>query len=154
MAGFGRPPKPDAQRRNRHPVLAQQGNTRLPAAGRVGKLPKWPLSAAWKDDSDALKRERIIWARLWKTPQAVAWETLGWLDVVARYARLLVVAEAPNAPVALYGEVRQLEDRLGLTPMAMLRLRWIVTDDAAGQDEALEADNVLDVRRRLKAVDE
>ncbi|MBA3654252.1 MAG: hypothetical protein H0W70_08665 [Actinobacteria bacterium] len=45
---------------------------------------------------------------------------------MARYVRLLVKAEKPNAPAAICGEVRQMEDRLGLTPMAMLRLRWTV----------------------------
>jgi hypothetical protein len=30
----------------------------------------------------------------------------------------------PRATAALLGEVRQLEDRLGLSPLAMLRLRW------------------------------
>lgn len=31
--------------------------------------------------------------------------------------------------LSLMAEARQLEDRLGLTPMAMLRLRWEISDD-------------------------
>jgi len=148
MAGMGRPPKADGQRRNRSALLAQQGTVRLPAAGRQGEPPAWPLGAAWKDDSDAPKREADIWRRLWATPQAVVWEPHGWYDVVARYARLLVVVENPSAPAALFAEVRQLEDRLGLSPMALLRLRWIVVSDEADEQggELVE----IDIRERLR----
>jgi hypothetical protein len=39
---------------------------------------------------------------------------------------LLVASEKPSARPSLLNETRQMEDRLGLTPMAMLRLRWEV----------------------------
>ena len=52
------------------------------------------------------------------------WERLSYLRGVARYTRLLAVAESGDASAAILGEVRQLEDRLGLTPMAMRRLQW------------------------------
>lgn len=40
MAGMGPPPKPDSQRRRRNAV---PGATRLPAEGRTGPAPRWPL---------------------------------------------------------------------------------------------------------------
>src|SRR5438445_12065236 len=114
MAGFGPPPKPESQQRRRGRGLASAA-IRIPAAGRSGEPLGWPLSRQSKG-------ELALWTRLWKTPQSVMWEKLGWADVVARYTRLLIVANARKAPAAVLAEVRQLEDRLGLTPMAMLRL--------------------------------
>lgn len=132
------PPKkhPDERRRRNKPQLTQ-----LPAEGREGDPPVFPFGDA--DDA-----ERSVWVELWATPQAVMWERLGWVRVVARYVRLVVEAEKRDAQVTLAGEVRQLEDRLGLTPMAMKRLEWsIVEDEVAVQRQA-----VSDVRR-LRAVD-
>lgn len=138
----GPAPKPDAQRRRRNAPMAN--TTRLPATGRDGSPPDWPLSKATAAESG-------LWAELWATAQAVAWENMGWTRVVARYARLLTVAEKRGTTGAvLLGEVRQLEDRLGLTPMAMLRLRWEVVSD---EGLPVEADNVLDIRRRVAAID-
>ena len=45
---------------------------------------------------------------------------------VARWVRLTIEAEQPGAKAALLNEVRQLEDRLGIGPVAMTRLRWTV----------------------------
>lgn len=77
---------------------------------------------------------RDLWVQLWASPQATAWESLGWTRMVARYAQVLLISERVNAPAALLGEVRQMEDRLGLSPMAMRRLQWEVApiDSAAG----------------------
>jgi hypothetical protein len=91
-----------------------------------------------------------VWAELWLTPQAVAWERLGWSRTVARYCRVLVDAERTGAPAAIQAEARQLEDRLGLTPMSMLRLRWEISRDEVGEKrEPAEAAAV----RRLHAID-
>lgn len=56
---------------------------------------------------------------------------------VARYVRAMVRSEAADAPASLMAEARQLEDRLGLTPMAMLRLRWEISDDGAVAEPSL-----------------
>jgi hypothetical protein len=116
----GPPPKKNARRRNARPEWRQ-----LPAAGRCGPPPAWPLGGRSSKGLDAL------WEDLWSSPQAVAWEELAWTRLVARYARLLLAAERSDATAALLGEVRQLEDRLGLSPMAMKRLQWETTDQAA-----------------------
>lgn len=138
----GPPPKHPSQRRRTNPTIAM---TQLPRAGRQGDVPAWPLGRP-------SPREAELWARLWRTPQAVAWEQLGWADVVARYARQLVRAERRTAPVMVLAEVRQLEDRLGLSPMSLLRLRWEITD-AEDDGRAEEGSDVLDIRERLRAVE-
>jgi len=142
VAGFGRIPKPEGQRRNPNPVLGGKIR-RLAATGHADKAPKWPLPRP-------NKRELELWARLWKTPVSVAWESLGWVEVIARYARLAAIAELPKPPGPVLVEVRQLEDRLGLSPMALLRLRWEIADE--DEPRAKDQSNVLDVRERLKAV--
>ncbi|OLL21239.1 hypothetical protein QWW67_25325 [Rhodococcus sp. M8-50] len=58
----------------------------------------------------------------------MAWEELGWTRIVARYAQVLIVCEGPDCTAAMLAEARQLEDRLGLSPMAMKRLQWEISD--------------------------
>ena len=122
MAGMGPPPKPASQRRRTNATIA---TTQLPAEGRQGEPPAWPLAASAAYDEQT-------WRDLWSSPQAVAWERLGigCIRMVARYVVLLAEAEVGEPKAAM--EVRQLEDRLGLSPMAMRRLLWeIVADDTA-----------------------
>jgi hypothetical protein len=78
-----------------------------------------------------------IWQYLWRLPQAVAWEELSLVRTVARYALVLGLGEKPGASPALLSELRQLEDRLGLNPLAMRRLFWEVTD---GTGQVVEED--------------
>lgn len=129
------PPKPDAVRRNARP-----GMTMLPAGGRQGDTPVWPLDLV----SPA---EMQLWHELWATPHAVAWERFGWTRVVARYCRVAIAAEGLDKDAL--SEARQLEDRLGLTPKAMRMLMWqIATDEVAEKRQATAASP----RGRIKAV--
>lgn len=121
MAGMGPPPKPADQRRRRNKPLEL---TVLPREGRDGPAPKWPLSRMQAGEAAA-------WTEVWCTPQAVEWDELGWVRTVARYVRVLVASEKPDASTAVLSECRQMEDRLGLTPMAMLRLRWSIGEPEA-----------------------
>jgi hypothetical protein len=73
------------------------------------------------------KHERDIWRELWRTPQAHAWARLGWTREVAQYARHKAAAELGDLDSAK--EARQHADRLGLSPLAMLRLRWEIAGD-------------------------
>jgi hypothetical protein len=90
---------------------------------------------------------------VWKLPQAVAWERLNSERTVARYCLVLAASEERGASGAILAEVRQMEDRLGLSPMALLRLRWSIVDD-----EVLQAENARKVpaagstRGRLRVV--
>ena len=133
MPGMGPPPKPKSQRRHKMRTLGE-ADVALPSAGRSGPPPAWPMG-------DATPRPVVrLWRQLWATPQAVAWERSGWYRVVARYALLLLEGEKPGASSSLLAEVRQMEDRLGLSPMALLRLRWrIVDEEPAGLAPVVDA---------------
>lgn len=152
-------PKLDPVRRN-----SRVGPLKLPAEGRKGRVPKFPMPAMsvlrWEyedkrrfqvrdDDASEARREQELelWDQLWRTPQAVAWEQMGWVRVVARYARLAAAAEELDKDAL--SEARQLEDRLGLTPKAMRLLLWeVVTDEVGQQRQASDSG----ARRRIKAV--
>ena len=137
MAGStGGIPKHDPQRRN-----ARTGPQKLPAEGRKGEPPAWPLGLFLEGEHDA-------WQELWATPQAVAWERLGWTRVVARYCRIMLEAEMPFAKSTVRAEARQLEDKLGLTPKAMRILLWEIVEDEVGQ----QRQQATSVRKRIKAV--
>lgn len=131
MAGVGPAPNPNARRRNARPAFR-----RLPAAGRQGDPPAWPLGGRQS------KLELTLWMQLWASPQATAWEELGWVRTVARYARITIAAERPKAIAAVMSEARQLEDRLGLNPKAMRSLGWEITTDA---ESAAPGDDIVDL---------
>jgi hypothetical protein len=137
----GRPPSVDPVRRN-----ARVGPLLLPAEGRQGAVPDWPL------DTPATpafaQHELEIWAQLWRTPQSVQWERQGWIRVVARYCRTLLAAEGLDKDCM--AEARQLEDRLGLTPKSMRMLLWQVVDDEVGERRTEKA--AESARGRIKAV--
>lgn len=197
MAGMGPAPKPAAERRRRNATTA---TTKLPAGGRQGDLPRWPLLAdiITTERRDSARRladglelqllepeltgraraaaqrkhdaantaaniadrmleaqeqvEAELWAELWATPQAAAWERLGWTREVAQYVRWKVKAESGDLDSAK--EARQLADRLGLNPLAMLRLRWEVAEDEVAEQRAgRTAKRPVGARQRLKVVD-
>jgi hypothetical protein len=129
------PPKVDPVRGHRG-----RGPTKLPAGGREGPAPEWPLP------DGASPEEWEAWTELWRTPQAVAWERLGWTRTVARYCRLMVVAEQ-NVQPALQAQVTALEDRLGLTPKSLRLLLWEIAPD-----EVAEKRETRGARDRIKAV--
>lgn len=131
----GPAPKPADQRRRRN---LPPGTVRLPKAGRPGAAPLWPLTG----------KAPTVWYEVWRTPQAVEWERQGLERIVARYCRILSAAEVKGAPATLLGEVRQMEDRLGLSAMAMKRLLWEVVDDAPAAAAKTSAVAVLDDYRR------
>lgn len=168
----GPPPKdPDQRvRRNKTPGLNQ-----LPAGGRTGPIPTFPLGpdlhtlaklrvAESKVEALEMKRaegmkvsestmtvaeekvatlllvvegqserELALWEKLWRTPQAVEWQASGWLEEVALYTRWMVLAASGDLDAGK--EARQYADRLGLTPLAMARLRWTVAFDEAPQQQ-------------------
>lgn len=133
------PPKFEPQRGTRG-----RGPLKLPAEGRTGEPPVWPLPGR------RIKAEQDAWAELWATPQAVAWERLGagCVREVARYCRLRTAAEKPSATAAAQAQVTALADRLGLTPKAMRLLLWEIVSDEVAEARA-EPKNV---RNRIKAV--
>lgn len=144
MAGTGPAPKDPGARRRRNAAV---GKTYLPADGRVGETPIWPLRMATTVTANILnqdelgdnanvpigadavrdeRRELEVWERLWRSPQAVAWERSGSEIDVAIYVRHLVQAEGGDMKAA--SEARQWSDRLGLNPKAMRSLLWEIVD--------------------------
>lgn len=191
----GPPPNPNRRRRN-----ATVAMTKLPAEGRQGDPPPWPLpadvslqakldqlndqidevAAAAEGTDRAAKiahrrllslqlradvltaeievgqqQEKELWAQLWATPQAVAWERLRWTRDVAQYARWKIRAELGDLDASK--ESRLLSDRLGLNPLALLRLRWEIAADEVGEQRvertARQTSARSPGRRGLKAVD-
>lgn len=198
MGGMGPAPKPASERRRRNATTA---TTKLPAGGRQGELPRWPLLAdiITTERRDSARRmadelelqllepeltgraraavqrkhdaantaaniadrlleaqeavEAELWSELWATPQAAAWERLGWTREVAQYVRWKVKAESGDLDASK--EARMLADRLGLNPMAMLRLRWEVAEDEVGEQrqQRTAARRPASAQRRLKVID-
>src|SRR4029453_15412904 len=102
----GPAPRPEGLRRRRNAPMANVRH--IPAGDYDGPVPEWPLKTASED-------ELATWAKVWTKPQAHAWAADGYAHVVARYCRLLVECEAPDARITKLIEVRMLEDRLGLS---------------------------------------
>lgn len=148
MAGFGPAPKAANQRRRRNLPMGGVLPTKLPSTGRSGPAPNWPLPK--HPDTGARAAEREFWNRMWERPQALLWDQAQCYEIVGRYVRLSVEVNRGYAGPAMLAEVRQLEDRLGLSPQSMQRLRIIIEDDEA---PARPNDKVLDIRERLKAVE-
>ena len=139
----GPPPKPDDQRRRRNAVVAM---TQLPNEGYLGEVPEWPLDTASRAELDR-------WAWIWRKPQAAIWIRDGIEDIVARYIRNCLSVESSTVNVALayiVAEIRQQEDRLGRSPMALLRLRWEVAADAVAE---VRDEDTRRGTRRLRAID-
>lgn len=114
-AASGPAPDPNALRRNR--PSDRSGWRTLPAGGRQGEPPQWPLTTA-------ADREQDLWEDLWAKPQAVIWEEMGQALEVALFVRTLVEAEKPDARVDIKKQVRGYLDSLGLSVQGMLRHRW------------------------------
>lgn len=150
-ATSGPPPDPNALRRNRKQDAS--GWSTLPAEGRTGPTPEWPLT-------EVRPREWDLWRTLWAKPQAVMWEKLG-LDLeVGLFVRTLAEAEEPEPRSDAAKLAKQYMESLGLTGPGMLRLRWKVgpvEQEAAPAEETTEAPTAKKPRRksardRLKVV--
>lgn len=133
----GPPRDPNALRRERD---AGQW-THLPASGRQGPAPEWPLSRP-------SARELAIWAEEWRRPQALMWERNGQHREVALYVRSLVEAEKRGAPVALRTLVRQQQEALGISLPGLLRNRWLIVGDEERPKLVVAAGS--SVRERLR----
>lgn len=143
---MGVPPKHPSERRRRNtPEQWRQ----LPAAGRKGPVPKWPITHAPADSA-----ELELWKTLWKTPQAIVWAEQGAQRVVARYCMHLVQVETRQPETRLLAEVRQLEQLLLLSPGALAKARMeIVGDELEPLRLEKAKKGAAATRRRLMAVD-
>lgn len=140
-ARSGPPPDPSALRRERD----REGWVTLPAEGRKGRAPAWPLSKA-------TAAERTLWTREWKRPQAVMWEALGLEVEVAIYVRTVVEASARGAAANLRTLVRQQQEALGLSVPGLARNRWRIGTPAPEQETARRAPAGRSARERFTVV--
>lgn len=142
----GNQQKRNGERRRRN---APRANTMKLPPLREGPIPPWPLATPKLESWDAI----------WRQPQAVAWEGMGVEPVVARYLELREKITDPTYPesqnASFWNVVTTLEDRLGLTPIAMMRLQWEVegrTEEyvvPSNDDEVLTGNaHVVDLKKR------
>lgn len=145
MAGSGPAPNPSSRRQT-----GNQAHTwvDLPVDGYAGEIPEWPLVAATGPRGE---RELILWASIWRTPQAAVWARNGWAHDAAMYVRYLVLGEAGSLDSAK--EARMWSDRLGLNPAAMLKNRWRVRSDEVAEQRSTKPP-ASKARRRLKVADD
>lgn len=157
MAGKGPLPNPQKRRRNAPTIPT----TNLPAGGRTGTAPrppkshplgkagtawwKWawhtPQAAAWDpgalytiahraqlEDSLALLAE-IVPMRLAEFLEVDPDERLDVVEDVLRATRALA-----GGRLSVMKEIRELDDRLGLTPKGLAQLRWRIVEDTPTRD--------------------
>lgn len=143
--GAGRRPEQDALRRDRKDDPSW---TRLPAEGRAGDPPAWPLVGH-------SSREAALWAEFWAKPQAILWEAQRQAHEVAVHVRTFAEAEVPGASTALRTLLRQQADALLLTIPAMRGARVTIASDEVGakrsERQAPERPGRASARDRLKA---
>lgn len=138
-ANGGRPAKP--QRRNRAPRRVDFDMLALPVQGRQGRVPQ--PSVALPDQ--ALK----LWRQMWRGPAATMWT----VDDVPALTRLVALSADPATWTnpRLLAELRQLEDRFGLSPWARRAMRWSVEESAADVAAAPDVEaRIVRLRERLE----
>jgi len=135
-------PKPDGQKVTRHAPTFQW--ITLPAEGRQGTAPTLPKIRLWSAATKA------AWKLLWSSPQATQWDQTGrTLHAWAALHHDLVEGERAVAGVA--AEMRNIADRHGLNPKAMLQLRWRIAESEP--EEVAPKRASAEARRRFKVVD-
>lgn len=84
------------------------------------------------------------------------WERQGAYRIVARYIwleqRILDPESKESQTASFWGQLKDLEDRLGLSPIAMMRLQWEIAG-TTDESEPIEDDSdgnalVDDIRER------
>ena len=115
MAGKGPAPLKAASDKRR--PNATPGFRQLPWDGRAGDPPAWPLG-------EATSAELELWNKLWSLPQATMWEQMRCEDTVALYTRAFLVVANEITDDKMLNQVRQLDSKLGLSPRALMDLRW------------------------------
>ena len=117
-------PKPAGQRLRTG--AATYSETLLPSEGRHGSPPELPSLKQWHPATVE------AWTAWWRTPQATQWDATG--RSLHRWALLYdELVSNPAAPAAIHAQLLQLEDRHGMAPQSMAKLRWRVDEPASSQ---------------------
>jgi hypothetical protein len=97
----------------------------LPVGGYAGVVPDWPLPDL------ASSEEWEFWVSMWRKPQAAQWVAFGVVAQVAMYVRTFLEASQPGASSPLKTTAKQLDNELGISIDAMLKLGWRIGDGGA-----------------------
>lgn len=121
--------------------------TTLPAEGRIDPAPDWPLT-------EATPRERILWERWWRKPEALIWEADDSTDYVALTVRMFAEAEVTKASAENRKTVRMMMADLYLTRDAKDRAHIRIAHDevAERRGEVQEPPKRSSARDRMKVV--
>lgn len=142
-------PAPDPRSLRSSKAMDKGGWRTLPAEGRGGPAPEWPLTTA-------SERELDLWDELWAKPQAVAWEDMGQELEAALFVRTLAEAERADGRVDVKKMVRGYLDSLGLSVAGMNRNRWKVApaleDDEGAPESTAPPARRPSARDRLRVV--
>lgn len=122
--GAGRPQDPNAFRTDRRKDLS--GLTMLPAEGREGDPPAWPLLSASRPETD--EREAEMWSRVWRKPQAIIWERDHLVEVVALFVRQFVEGEASGNSAENRKAIQSYFGALFLTPHSLKSGGYAIAD--------------------------
>ncbi|GJJ33360.1 hypothetical protein CULCOIPH002_09480 [Corynebacterium ulcerans] len=82
-------------------------------------------------------RERSLWKKIWKYPQATAWinEPWRWLTI-GHYVRWVVKSEAADASPSTMTQVLRLADSIGLSPAGLRENGWVISASETEGDAA------------------
>lgn len=132
---------------------------RLPASGRRGRTPKFPLPPRriyrWEFEDKrkfqvfdeettelVAEREAELWRWAWRTPQAVAWEQPheGWrLQNIAMWVRTFVICEGEDATAADKGALHRFAEVIGFSDGGLARMGYTITVDEVAKKAAEKA---------------
>lgn len=138
-ARSGPPPSPSSGRSEK------RSWTDLPASGREGDAPDWPLT-------EPTVREQVLWERWWRKPEALIWERDGSEDYVALTVRMFAEAEVERASAENRKTVRMMMADLYLTRDAKDRAGFRVVGDEVAAKAAEKPERPASSRDRLTVV--
>ena len=136
------PPKPPHLRQRRNRVST---NATLPASPRHVRAPTLAKDREWQ------RSTRQWWADVWRSPMATEFAATD-RHALLRLAYLVDhFALSQGTDVKLASEIRQQEQRFGLTPLDRRRLQWTLPD-AQSTPVAEATEPAPDPRRDFKVV--
>lgn len=157
-------PKPQAQRRNR--TKPRIPSSSLPASGCKDPTPEPPQWVALG------RAGRAWWEWAWHTPQAAGWSPEAHLDVVAHRAALQddiaaiesedfagldeealrdlvqVLKGLVTGKSTVLTRMKDFDDRLGLSPMSMAKLRWTIVEPKEDEERPPQSGTVVQIDSR------
>lgn len=119
-------PKPASQRRRTNPVA---GVATLDEGGRKGAIPS-PVT-----ELELCPTALSYWETVWRSPMGLVFVDA---DVfpLSRLVELVHERASGHGSAAADGEIRALEDRFGVSPLARRRLNWEIGLAAGAVDPA------------------